>query len=174
MEPAIIVALIALCGTVAVPVVNAIIDRRKEARKEKAAKKEKEAEQEAKRAAAEEARRIELQKAQSELAWRTEVKELINPVAKDVKDIKNDVDKLTEAAVLGFRVDLKLMRDRVVDLGIAADVGEKSTWKTIYKKYYRFGGNNFHDFVDGWGVEMGFTEEQLAQFRREVQEGNMD
>lgn len=85
------------------------------------------------------------------------------------QDVIEDMLKDNEiATVLSLRMGMKSIRDRIVDNNLQPTTGEKSTWKETYKTYYKMGGNNFHDYVDGWGIEMGFTEEELAIFRRDA------
>lgn len=174
MEPSIIIALISLGGVAISAVVGPLIvnysaEKREQKREER---RQKEAEDRKKENAI---------KDQRDQEWQKKVEQMVDPIGKKVDQIEQRMDKAEEkqdriekmlqkneqATILSLRVDMKSMRDRIVDKGLTPDAGEKITWRELYKTYHRHGGNHYKEAVDEWGKDMGFSQDELDSFKKD-------
>lgn len=177
MEPVVIVALIGFAGILVSSVVGPLVinyfnNRREEKKTQQEKEDQKKKEDQENRKDAE------------DKAWQQEIRSTVNPIghkvdkvdvavdtmAARISAIEDMLEKNEDATILSLRVDMKSIRDRIIDRELTPDSGERITWAELYKTYYKHGGNHFKEAVDEWGKEMGFTPDELKTFRQEVKE----
>lgn len=176
MEPTVTIALISLAGICVSAVIGPLIVNHSSAKREE--KREERHNKEL-----EERKKEEAIKAKRDAEWQLKVEQMVDPIGKQVNQIEQRMNESEEkqdrieqmllrnedATILSLRVDMKAIRDRVVDNNLVPDQGEKITWKELYKTYYKHGGNHFKEAVDEWGKDMGFSSEELKDFKEEAQ-----
>lgn len=85
--------------------------------------------------------------------WEQKVLDLIDPLAKKLDQIQEEIKINKSATTTSLRTDLMLLRDRHVDLGYATG-SDKAAWNQLYKDYSDLGGNHFAEYVDQWKEEV--------------------
>lgn len=87
---------------------------------------------------------------------RTIIKDELQPLRKDVSDIRLDMSEVKkqltldkEATVVQLRTTMKSKRDEFCSQGYV-ESSDKSNWIELYNRYRDMGGNHFAEYVDGW------------------------
>ena len=87
---------------------------------------------------------------------RTIIKDELQPLCKDVSDIRLDMSEVKkqltldkEATVVQLRTTMKSKRDEFCSQGYV-ESSDKSNWIELYNRYRDMGGNHFAEYVDGW------------------------
>ena len=87
---------------------------------------------------------------------RTIIKDELQPLRKDVSDIRLDMSEVKkqltldkEATVVQLRTTMKSKRDEFCSQSYV-ESSDKSNWIELYNRYRDMGGNHFAEYVDGW------------------------
>ena len=87
---------------------------------------------------------------------RTIIKDELQPLRKDVSDIRLDMSEVKkqltldkEATVVQLRTTMKSKRDEFCSQGYV-ESSDKSNWIELYNRYRDMGGNHFAEYVNGW------------------------
>ncbi len=75
------------------------------------------------------------------------VRDEIQPLQEEVRQIKTNTQESLDADVLALRCNMKAIYDRTMQQGFA-DMGDQITMKELYDKYRALGGNHFEICVD--------------------------
>ena len=116
-----------------------------------------------------EAKKLEEQNKLRELEHQEYIEELsqiinnaIEPLAKDICEIKADLARNTHGEAVSLRTDMKQLVDSYKDRGYAS-AGDRANWIELYNTYNELGGNHFREYVDGWKEEL-----QNLPFKKET------